>query len=212
MAVLPRTVLGPSACLLFICRWGMIRSSRSKKRIPSQNPPAAGKTAQGPMRAACSMAGMSRLQTDAATITPAAKPVRPRWIKGCGDLPRKNTLEAPRDVPRNGMRMPRHAARDMRIFLLPYGFRQAEWRDSSNSSRPETAQYGLPGGVRQALHTQYTLLPSCSGCGGTKLSLFSRCLSQENPICVDFTSLREIGKNLEIYPSGALQASVIWAC
>ena len=45
-------------------RW----SSSSKNRIPSQKPTAAGKNASLPRSAACSIAGISKLHTDAATI------------------------------------------------------------------------------------------------------------------------------------------------
>ena len=46
--------------------------------MPSQNPMTAGTNDHFPMFAACSMAGIKRLQTEAATITPAAKPVSAR--------------------------------------------------------------------------------------------------------------------------------------
>jgi hypothetical protein len=53
------------------------------------------------------MAGSSRLQTDAATITPAAKPVSARWTMAFS-LPRmKNTHAAPNEVPKKGINMPR---------------------------------------------------------------------------------------------------------
>ncbi len=47
--------------------------------MPNQNPTTAGRNASLPISADCSMAGTSRLHTEAATITPAAKPVRERW-------------------------------------------------------------------------------------------------------------------------------------
>ena len=46
--------------------------------MPSQKPTAAGMNASRPMLSDCSMAGMSKLQIDAATMTPAAKPVKAR--------------------------------------------------------------------------------------------------------------------------------------
>ena len=54
----------------------------------------------------CSMAGISRLRTDAATITPAAKPVSARCTVSLSVLFMKNTQAAPSDVPRNGIKMP----------------------------------------------------------------------------------------------------------
>jgi len=54
----------------------------------------------------CSMAGISRLQTEAATITPAAKPVSERCTASLSDFFMKNTHAAPSDVPRNGIKMP----------------------------------------------------------------------------------------------------------
>ena len=84
----------------------MMWSSSSRNSTPSQKPAAAGKNASLPRAADCSMAGMSRLQTDAATITPAANPVSARWMWSPSDCLRKNTLAAPSEVPRNGIRIP----------------------------------------------------------------------------------------------------------
>ena len=75
--------LGPSACSLFMCRCGMSLSSSSRNSTPIQKPAAAGKNDHLPRPTACSIAGISRLQTEAATITPAAKPVSARcsvWL------------------------------------------------------------------------------------------------------------------------------------
>ena len=52
------------------------------------------------------MAGISRLQMEAATITPAAKPVRIFCTRGLRDFFIKNTQAAPREVPRNGSKIP----------------------------------------------------------------------------------------------------------
>ena len=52
------------------------------------------------------MAGISRLHTEAATITPAAKPVR-LFCTFSLMLPfMKKTQAAPRLVPKNGIRIP----------------------------------------------------------------------------------------------------------
>ena len=74
--------------------------------MPAQNPTAAGTNANAPSAADCSMDGMRRLQTDAATITPAAKPVSERCRRSLSDCFIKNTHAAPREVPKNGMRIP----------------------------------------------------------------------------------------------------------
>ena len=103
---------GPSGRAARWCRWGMRRSSKSRNSTPSQKPPAAGPKAQAPSPAAsaCSMAGMSRLQTEAAVITPAAKPASTRCTP-CPSCRRMNkTHPAPSAVPTNGSASP-HAAR-----------------------------------------------------------------------------------------------------
>ena len=53
-------------------------SSTSRKSTPHQKPIAAGRNASLPLSLDCSIAGIIRLQIDAATITPAAKPVSTR--------------------------------------------------------------------------------------------------------------------------------------
>ena len=58
------------------------------------------------MAALCSMAGTIRLQIEAATITPAAKPVSARWMDNFRFLRRKNTQPAPAAVPINGIKSP----------------------------------------------------------------------------------------------------------
>ena len=49
------------------------------------------------------MAGMIRLHTDAATITPAAKPVRLRWRVRFMAPFIKKTIALPMQVPRKGI-------------------------------------------------------------------------------------------------------------
>ena len=63
-----------------------------------------------PRSAACSIAGISKLHTDAATITPAAKPVRARWMPSRREFFKKNTQPAPRLVPRKGIKIPQNAS------------------------------------------------------------------------------------------------------
>ena len=58
------------------------------------------------MADACSMAGSSRLQMEAATMTPAANPVRIRCILSLMAFFMRNTQAAPKDVPKKGIKMP----------------------------------------------------------------------------------------------------------
>ena len=78
--------------------------------MPSQNPTAAGTKDQVPRSADRSMAGISRLQTDAAVITPAANPVSPRWTPSDRPCRIPNTQAAPRAVPANGISTPYNAS------------------------------------------------------------------------------------------------------
>ena len=87
-------------------RWGMIWSRASRNKTPIQKRVTAGRNAHFPNSADRSMAGISRLQMDAAVMTPAAKPVRPRWIPSDKSLLRKNTHAAPKVVPRKGSSRP----------------------------------------------------------------------------------------------------------
>jgi hypothetical protein len=52
------------------------------------------------------MAGRSRLQKDAATITPAAKPVKAFSTLGCIFPFKKNTHAEPKAVPIKGISIP----------------------------------------------------------------------------------------------------------
>ena len=76
----------------------MTQSKAIKKPTPSRNPPAAGSQPGTPRLSASSMAGISRLHTEAATITPAAKPRKIRWAPAVTRLRKKNTMAAPRAV------------------------------------------------------------------------------------------------------------------
>ena len=74
--------------------------------MPAHSPTTAGTKASCPMASDCSMAGIRRLQTDAATMTPAAKPVRLLCTISFSCPLRKNTMAAPREVPRKGIASP----------------------------------------------------------------------------------------------------------
>ena len=106
IALRPSAQRGPSGQSLFRCRCGIRWSSSSKKPTPSQNPPAAGKNAHAPRAAAWSMAGISRLHTLAATITPAAKPVSARCTPSRRLRRSTNTQAAPSAVPAKGIISP----------------------------------------------------------------------------------------------------------
>ena len=71
-----------------------------------RNPIAAGRNESFPISALLSSAGSSRLQNEAATITPAANPVRILFSPSEICRRRINTIAAPRLVPANGIRIP----------------------------------------------------------------------------------------------------------
>ena len=82
-----------------------IRHSTQQVTVPSAQPMGMAVLHQF-SASSCTKWMMSRLQTDAATITPAANPVSARWMWSPSDCLRKNTLAAPSEVPRNGIRIP----------------------------------------------------------------------------------------------------------
>ena len=75
----------------------------------------AGKKANFTLSDDCSIAGMIRLQIDAATITLAAKPVKARLIPIFRSFFKKKTHAAPADVPRKGINNPNNKLRVIRI-------------------------------------------------------------------------------------------------
>ena len=118
IVVLCRLLFGPSALLLSICRCGTVRSKTSKNRMPSQNPTTAGTNAHCPMAAERSIAGIRRLQTEAAAITPAANPVNDLCTEAFSLFLINNTQDAPNMVPKNGIRIPRITFHIIASFLL----------------------------------------------------------------------------------------------
>ena len=68
----------------------------------------------------CSMAGISKLQMDAATITPAAKPARERCTRSPRDFFIKNTQAAPSVVPKKGIMIPRKVSICLTAFALRF--------------------------------------------------------------------------------------------
>ena len=63
--------------------------------MPAHSPTTAGTKASCPMASDCSMAGIRRLQTDAATMTPAAKPKNTFCVLWESSFRKKNTMAAP---------------------------------------------------------------------------------------------------------------------
>ena len=97
-----------------------------------------------------SIAGISKLQTEAATITPAAKPVSERCTASLSAFFIKNTHAAPSAVPRNGIRIPQNVC----IRQLPFCYGSGCFRklDSSNQQasyqRTSTFASGNPRPVK----------------------------------------------------------------
>lgn len=116
MTVRLKLLTGPSACSLPTWRCGIRWSSASKNRTPNQKPANAGKNANFPSAADCSIAGISKLQIEAATMTPAAKPARERCTRSPRDLFMKNTQAAPAVVPKNGISSPRKVSTYLTAF------------------------------------------------------------------------------------------------
>ena len=71
---LPRPQWQPSGQSESMCMWGMSVSSNSRKPMPARKPTAAGSQAMPPEASAISMDGISSDHTEAAIITPDAKP------------------------------------------------------------------------------------------------------------------------------------------
>ena len=66
------------------------------------------------------MAGISKLQMDAATITPEAKPARDRRTKSLSDFFIKNTQAEPSVVPKKGIMIPRKVSICLTAFALRF--------------------------------------------------------------------------------------------
>ena len=106
MADLPRWQLGPSGSSQSMCRCGTNLSSASRNAMPSRKPPAAGANASLPSCALCSIDGMSSDHTEAATITPEAKPSSALLTRSLRLPLSTNTHAAPSAVPRRGSTIP----------------------------------------------------------------------------------------------------------
>ena len=85
------------------CRCGITVSSTSKKPIPSIKPINAGSQAGFPCASAISMDGIKRDHTEAAIITPEAKPSNNFLTRLPSPFFNKKTIAAPNAVPAKGM-------------------------------------------------------------------------------------------------------------
>ena len=100
-----KLLFGPST-ELSRCICGVIVSSINRKNIPSIKPATAGTNCIFPRLCDCSSAGIRRLHTDAAIITPAAKPLSIFVVFTESSFFIKSTHAAPSDVPINGINKP----------------------------------------------------------------------------------------------------------
>ena len=117
---LPRPQLLPSGQSEPRCRCGMMVSSSRRKPTPNMKPAAAGSQPVTFCCSASSMAGMMSDQTEAAIMTPEAKPRSSFWIPGLTSPFRKKTKQEPRAVPRKGMSMPRAVLRVSSMIRPPF--------------------------------------------------------------------------------------------
>ena len=83
-----------------------MRSIRSRNPIPVMKPTAAGMTAHLPMFSHIFMLGISNDHTEAAIMTPEAKPNSAFCTRGAMSFFIKKTKAEPKTVPNKGMRSP----------------------------------------------------------------------------------------------------------
>ena len=97
----------PSGLSVPMCKWGLNSSIISRNPIPNRKPTAAGKTDHRPLSATISMDGINSDHTDAATITPEAKPNNVFCKRGAISSRIRKTNAAPSMVPNRGMSNPK---------------------------------------------------------------------------------------------------------
>ena len=78
LVVFFQAFLGPSSVLLCVWKCGVILSNKKRNKMPSQKPTKAGIKDHFPILEDCSIEGIIKLHIEAATITPAAKPIKAR--------------------------------------------------------------------------------------------------------------------------------------
>ena len=115
MVVRDSLLLGPSGPPER-CRCGVIRSISNRNAKPPSRPIVAGHTLPGVI----SIEGISSDHTEAATITPDAKPRRAFWSSAGISFRMKNTKAEPNAVPANGIR--RANKTESSILLQRYPF------------------------------------------------------------------------------------------
>ena len=96
-----------------------------RNATPSANPPAAGSQPGWPASSACSMAGMSSDHTDAAIMTPAAKPKNTRWSSMLSRLRNRKTEAAPSVVMEKVNAVP-HAAQSSACCMAVLSVRDGD--------------------------------------------------------------------------------------
>ena len=106
IAVFDRCERMPSGLSVPICRCGVSSSISSRKPMPNRNPTAAGITDHASLSASISIAGMSNDHTDAATITPDAKPNNVFCNRADISSFMNKTKAEPSIVPNSGTRSP----------------------------------------------------------------------------------------------------------
>ncbi len=106
IAVFDRCERRPSGLSVPICKCGVSSSISNRNPMPNRNPTAAGNTLHLPLSASISIEGISSDHTDAATMTPDAKP-NSDFCRRTDISPfMKNTKAEPSIVPSNGISSP----------------------------------------------------------------------------------------------------------
>ncbi len=136
--------------------------------MPTINPTRAGIMLARPSLPVISIEGISSDHTEAATITPAAKPVSPFCT--CGAMPRRimNTHAEPSAVPKNGNNMPtiklsikdktqklQYSNTESRPLVLKNRHHQA---DHPMQSKPIPSQYQNPHPELKSISINYRKL------------------------------------------------------
>ena len=106
IAVFDRCARIPSGLSVPMCKWGVSSSISNRNPIPNRKPTAAGNTAHLPLSIPMSIAGISSDHTDAATITPDAKPNNDFCNRSEISFFIKNTKAEPSIVPSSGISNP----------------------------------------------------------------------------------------------------------
>ena len=131
ISVLLIFVCTPSGLSLFKCRCGIRVSNNSKNAIPSKKPTVAGIHAIPPCASVISIDGIRSDQTDAAIITPDAKPSNAFSSFGAIFSFIKNTIAAPSVVPIKGM------PRAINIFIYASLFHRYPYYIQNNRNRQQ---------------------------------------------------------------------------